>query len=143
MAILQVFQAKLLRFLDESSPSEPAFRNLRSATDLALHATKATAQAIGQSMANLVALERHLWLNLTEIKESDKVAFLECPSLSIRSLRASRRRVYRALHCSTQVVPGHATLPAQALHLCPESPQDCADSAPEQTCPFYPPGGAL
>ena len=79
MAILQVFQAKLLRSLDESSPSEPAFRDLRSATDLALRATKATAQAIGRSMANLVVLERHLWLNLTEIKESDKVAFLDAP----------------------------------------------------------------
>ena len=79
MAILQVFQAKLLRSLDESSPSEPAFHDLRSATDLALRATKATAQAIGRSMANLVVLERHLWLNLTEIKESDKVAFLDVP----------------------------------------------------------------
>ena len=79
MAILQVFQAKLLRSLDESSPSEPAFRDLRSATDLALRTTKATAQAIGRSMANLVVLERHLWLNLTEIKESDKVAFLDAP----------------------------------------------------------------
>lgn len=79
MAILQVFQAKLLRSLDESSSSEPAFRDLRSATDLALRATKATAQAIGRSMANLVVLERHLWLNLTEIKESDKVAFLDAP----------------------------------------------------------------
>lgn len=79
MAILQVFQAKLLRSLDESSSSEPAFRDLRSTTDLALRATKATAQAIGRSMANLVVLERHLWLNLTEIKESDKVAFLDAP----------------------------------------------------------------
>ncbi|XP_067261185.1 uncharacterized protein [Chanodichthys erythropterus] len=79
MAILQVFQAKLLCSLDESSIDAPAFRDLRSATDLALHATKATAQAIGQSMANLVVLERHLWLNLTEIKEMDKTAFLDAP----------------------------------------------------------------
>ncbi|XP_059360387.1 taste receptor type 1 member 1-like [Carassius carassius] len=79
MAILKVFQAKLLHSLDESSPSDPAFCDLRSATDLALRATKATAQVIGRSMANLVVLERHLWLNLTEIKESDKVAFLDAP----------------------------------------------------------------
>lgn len=31
------------------------------------------AQAIGRSMANLVVLERHLWLNLTEIKDMDKL----------------------------------------------------------------------
>ncbi|ROL50524.1 hypothetical protein DPX16_2823 [Anabarilius grahami] len=80
MAILQVFQAKLLRSLDESGTDAPAFRELRSATDLALCATKATAQAIGCSMASLVVLQRHLWLNLTEIKEADKVAFLDAPS---------------------------------------------------------------
>ncbi|ROL45991.1 hypothetical protein DPX16_15550 [Anabarilius grahami] len=79
MAIFQVFQAKLLRSLDESGVDEPAFRDLRSATDLALRATKATAQAIGRSMASLVVLERHLWLNLTEIKDLDKTAFLDAP----------------------------------------------------------------
>ncbi|MCJ8740105.1 hypothetical protein PDJAM_G00055060 [Pangasius djambal] len=77
MAVLQVFQAKLLQVMDESGPDSAAFKELRSATDLALRATKATAQAIGRSMANLVVLERHLWLNLTEIKEVDKVPFLE------------------------------------------------------------------
>ncbi|KAL0192436.1 hypothetical protein M9458_010732, partial [Cirrhinus mrigala] len=49
------------------------------ATDLALRATKATAQAIGRSMASLVVLERHLWLTLTEIKDADKVPFLHAP----------------------------------------------------------------
>ncbi len=51
--------------LDESGPDPAAFRQLRSTTDLALQATKSTAQAIGRSMANLVVLKRHLWLNLT------------------------------------------------------------------------------
>ncbi len=59
MAVLQVYQAKLLSAVDESEPD---------ATDLALRATKTTAQAIGRSMASLVVLERHLWLTLTEIK---------------------------------------------------------------------------
>ncbi|ROI16371.1 Cyclin-dependent kinase 10 [Anabarilius grahami] len=79
MAIFQVFQAKLLCSLDESGIEAPAFKDLRSATDLALRATKATAQAIGRSMASLVVLERHLWLNLTEIKDQDKTAFLDAP----------------------------------------------------------------
>ncbi|ROL29786.1 hypothetical protein DPX16_0843 [Anabarilius grahami] len=79
MAIFQVYQAKLLRSLDESGLDAPAFKDLRSATDLALRATKATAQAIGRSMASLVVLERHLWLNLTEIKDQDKAPFLDAP----------------------------------------------------------------
>ncbi len=49
------------------------------ATDLALRATKITAQAIGRSMASLVVLERHLWLTFTEIKDADKVTFLDSP----------------------------------------------------------------
>ncbi|ROL48618.1 hypothetical protein DPX16_0311 [Anabarilius grahami] len=79
MAIFQVFQAKLLRSMDESGVEESAFRDLRSATDLALRATKAATQAIGRSMASLVVLERHLWLNLMEIKDQDKTAFLDAP----------------------------------------------------------------
>ncbi len=67
MAVLQVYQAKLLSAVDESEPDPATLRELRSATDLALRATKTTAQAIGRSMASLVVLERHLWLTLTEI----------------------------------------------------------------------------
>ncbi len=56
--------------MDESNPNPAAFRELRSVTNLALHATKMTAQADQQ---------RHLWLNLTEMKDADKVPFLESP----------------------------------------------------------------
>lgn len=55
--------------------SADAIKKLRRATDLSLRATKETAHAIGPSMAALVATERHLWLNLSDIKEKDK-AFL-------------------------------------------------------------------
>ncbi len=79
MAVLQVFQAKLLTSTDESGPDPATLRELRSVTDLALCATKATAQAIGRSMASLVVVERHLWLTLTEIKDADKVPFLDAP----------------------------------------------------------------
>ncbi|XP_048036007.1 sialoadhesin-like [Megalobrama amblycephala] len=51
MAIFQVFQAKLLRSMDESGFDAPAFRDL----------------------------QHHLWLNLTEIKDADKMAFLDAP----------------------------------------------------------------
>ena len=79
MATLQAFQAKLLRSLDESGPFPDTLKDLRSASDLALRATKTTAQALGRSMASLIVLERHLWLNLTEIKDADRTAFLDSP----------------------------------------------------------------
>ncbi len=77
MAVLQVYQAKLLSAVDESEPDPATLRELRSATVLALRATKTTAQAIERSMASLVVLERHLWLTLTEIKDADRVSFLD------------------------------------------------------------------
>ncbi len=54
--------------------------SVSSATDLALHTTKMTAQAIGRSMPSLVVLARHLWLNLTEMKDVDKIPFLDSPT---------------------------------------------------------------
>ncbi len=78
MAVLQVFQAKMLTNKDAGLDSA-SLRDLRSATDQALHATKATAQAIGRSMSSLIMLERHLWLTMTEMKEADKIPFLDAP----------------------------------------------------------------
>ncbi len=75
-AVLQVFQAKMLAN-EEAGLDAASLRDLRSATDLALRATKATAQAIGCSMSNLKVLEHHLWLTMTEMKEVEKVPFLE------------------------------------------------------------------
>lgn len=63
MAVLQVCQDKLLHKMDETGPDLAAFKQLRSATNLGLNATKSMAQAIRRVMANLVVLERHLWLN--------------------------------------------------------------------------------
>lgn len=63
--------------MDESGPDPAAFKELRSAMDLALRTTKTMTQAIGRSMASLVVLKRHLWLNLTEIKDVDKTPFLD------------------------------------------------------------------
>ncbi|ROK16088.1 hypothetical protein DPX16_22706 [Anabarilius grahami] len=76
-----VYQAKLLRALDEAGHDSATFKELCSATDLALAlcATKTTTQAIGRSMASLVVLERHLWLTLTEIKDAVKAIFLDSP----------------------------------------------------------------
>ncbi len=74
MAVFQVFQAKMLAN-EEAGLESASLRDLRSATDLALHATK----AIGHSMSSLIVLEHHLWLTMTEMKETDKVPFLGAP----------------------------------------------------------------
>lgn len=69
MAILQVYQADLLKDFDEGEEVQPDnIRELRRATYLSLHATKETARAIGPSMTAQVAMERYLWLNLSGIQ---------------------------------------------------------------------------
>lgn len=65
--------------MDETGPDPASFKDLRSATDLALRATKVATQAVGRAMASLVILERHLWLTLTDIKDTDRVALLDSP----------------------------------------------------------------
>ncbi|KAI2662339.1 Gag-Pol polyprotein [Labeo rohita] len=42
-------------------------------------ATKVTAQALGRAMSTLMVQERHLWLNLTEMRDAKKVRFLDAP----------------------------------------------------------------
>ncbi len=80
MGILQAYQADVLKEMDEGTDLTPeAVKELRRATDLALRATKHTARAVGRSMAGSVAVERHLWLNLTEIREKEKVFLLDAP----------------------------------------------------------------
>ncbi len=63
--------------MDESNPNPAAFNELRSAAELALPATKMIVQVIGRSIASLVVLKRHMWLNLTEMKNADNVPFLD------------------------------------------------------------------
>lgn len=79
MAVLQVFQAQLLRSLDGEEPNPDGVRDLRVATDFAHMATKRTAQAIGRSMGFMVSLHCHQWLMLTDLKEVDKRALLNAP----------------------------------------------------------------
>ncbi|KAL0163655.1 hypothetical protein M9458_039408, partial [Cirrhinus mrigala] len=80
MAILQAYQADLLKDLDKGkglSADEAA--ELRRTTDLALRATKQTASAIGRSMAAMVVMERHLWVNLADIGSKEKGFLLDAP----------------------------------------------------------------
>ncbi len=79
MALLQVHQAKALKQLHEGDADPGVLQELCTATDLALRATKVTARALGQTMSTLVVQERHLWLTLADMRESDKDRFLDSP----------------------------------------------------------------
>ncbi len=72
MALLQVHQAKALKQLHEGDADPGVLQELRTVTDLALRATKVMARALGQTMSTLVVQERHLWLSLADMRESDK-----------------------------------------------------------------------
>ncbi len=50
MAILQVHQAKALKQMHEGSPDPGLMQELRTATDLALRATKVTARSLGKAI---------------------------------------------------------------------------------------------
>ncbi len=80
MAVLQAYQADLLKDLDNGqglSPDEVA--ELRRTTDLALRATKQAATAMGRSMAAMVVTERHLWVNLADLEKKEKGFLLDAP----------------------------------------------------------------
>ncbi|KAI2645180.1 Lamina-associated polypeptide 2, isoform alpha [Labeo rohita] len=80
MAVLQAYQADLLKDLDKGqglSPDEVA--ELRRTTDLALRATKQAATAMGRSMAAMAVTERHLWVNLADLGRREKGFLLDVP----------------------------------------------------------------
>lgn len=77
MAVLQAYQADLLNDLDQGeSLSSGVVSELCIVTDLALCVTKQAARSIGRS---IVAMDRHPWLNLSDIKECDKTIVLHAP----------------------------------------------------------------
>ncbi len=79
MAILQIHQAKALKQVHEGSTDPWLMQELRTVTDFALRATKVTARSLGKAMSTMVVQERHLWLNLAEMKDVDKARFLDAP----------------------------------------------------------------
>ncbi|MGL5292410.1 MAG: hypothetical protein ACRC9V_01210, partial [Aeromonas sp.] len=54
-------------------------QELRTATDVALRVTKVAAHVLGRPMSNLVVQERQQWLNLVQMKDAEKVHFLNAP----------------------------------------------------------------
>ncbi|KAL0165845.1 hypothetical protein M9458_037689, partial [Cirrhinus mrigala] len=79
MALLQVHQAKALKDLYEGGHDPEVLKELRVTTDIALRATKVTARSLGRAMSSMVVQECHLWLCLTDMRETDKTRFLNAP----------------------------------------------------------------
>lgn len=69
MALLQVYQAKVLKELHEGSSDPGLMKELHTATDLTLRAAKVTVRSLKQTTSTLVVQARHLWLNLADMKE--------------------------------------------------------------------------
>ncbi len=79
MVFLQVHQAKALKNLHEGGHDPEVLKELRTVTDLTLRATKVTASSLGRAMSTLVVQEHHLWLCLADMRDDDKVWFLNAP----------------------------------------------------------------
>lgn len=80
IAVLQAYQADLLKDLDQGQGLFPeVVDELRHTTDLTLRATKQTVAVISRSMAAMVAMKRHLWLNLADIGEKERGFLLDVP----------------------------------------------------------------
>ncbi len=73
IALLQVHQAKALRDLHEGGHDPQVPQELFATTDLVLRATKVTAWSVGHAMSILMVQERHLWLCLADMRDTDKV----------------------------------------------------------------------
>ncbi len=85
--------------------------------------------AIGRNMGNLVVLDRHLWLTLTELKDSEKTALLDIPvnpSGLFRALwRPSRSTSLKRRSSRRPLATSCPSAPAQNL-LCVPAPQRSA-----------------
>ncbi len=121
MAILQVHQAKALKQVHEGSTDPGWMQELRTATDIALRATKHS--SLGKAMFTMVVQERHLWLNLAEMKDQlTRHAFSmppsprrDCSATPSRALPSSSRRYSSRPRQSSTSCPGvmhHPPLPS-------------------------------
>ncbi len=65
--------------MHEGSSDPGLMQELRTVTDLALRVMKVTARSLRRAMSTMVVQERHLWLDLAEMKDVDKARFLDAP----------------------------------------------------------------
>ncbi len=128
MALLQVHQAKALKQLHEGDADPGVLQELRTATDLALRATKVTARALGQPMSTLVVQERHLWLTLADMRESDKHRFLDSPISQAGLFRRSGGGLCPTVLRRTEADGGVSSHPAPAVRCCLHPTAGCSPS---------------
>lgn len=94
MAVLQAYQADLLKQRDEGQGLSPDMvAELRHATDLVLWATKQTAAANGRSMVAMMAMERHMWFNLADTGQKESHFLLNAPVSPFELFGTSVERV--------------------------------------------------
>ncbi len=104
-------------------------QELRTATDLALRATKVTARALGQTMSTLVVQERHLWLTLADMRESDKHRFLDSP-ISQAGLFGEAMEDFAQQFFAAQKQTEAFRHPAPAVRCCLKAPPPAAAPPP-------------
>lgn len=134
MAVLQAYQAGLLKKLDEGEEvKDKNIKELWRTACLSLCTMKETAKAIRQSMATLVAMERNLWLTLSDIKEKDRVFLLDAPLApsglfgeAINSVVDRFQQACKQAAAFQQFLPRHSLDPGAAG--CKQS-QPCASSS--------------
>ncbi len=133
MAIRQFHQAKALKQVHKGSTDPGLMQELRTATDFTLRATKVTARSLEKAMSTMVVQERHLWLNLAEMKDVDKARFLDAP--------ISRGLCPAVLGgtAADRGDPAHPALAWRTIHRCPRGqasvcPSPWAPSCVLQSC---------
>ncbi len=146
MAVLQVFQAKMLAS-EEAVLDSASLRDLRSETDLALRATKATAQAIGHLMSSLIVLEHHLWLMMTEMKEADNVPFLDAPvssgslfGLAVEGFAERFTEAQKSSKAMQHFLPKHTSSSSTSSHPKPAPTPQTTKPSPTTPEPRLPEG---
>lgn len=77
--ILQVFQTRLLKSLEEEGPDPDACVSCIRQQTTRLCAAKKVIQGVGHSMGSMVVLQCHLWLTLTEMVDAAKSPLLDAP----------------------------------------------------------------
>ncbi len=105
MAILQVHQAKVLKQVYEGSTDPGLMQELRTATDFALRAMKVTARSLGKAMSTMVVQERHLWLNLAEVKYVDKGTLFRRPGDTVEGFAQQFSAVQQQTEAIQLILP--------------------------------------
>ncbi len=147
MALLQFHQAKALKQLHEGDADPGVLRELRTAMDLALWATKVTARALGQTMSTLVVQERHLWLTLADMRESDKHRFLDSPIFAQQFSAAQKqteafRHILPRRSAAVSTPPPAAAPPPAHRRRRPPAASTSAPARPQQQPSQWPQHGA-